>query len=379
MFEGWAATHNVTVLRSLTLASVTMAGTSIASMTAVPTADAEAGVVSAAPTTVVAKVFVDASYEGDLLAAAGVPFAWGRESAGDYNESLGGRLFVPNKTGGHQFSVPIDYRWPNGTLLPMVYGGDPGTPGDADKKVQAYNFRVTLTNNASNLRPLPVPAAYDPAQWELLRRFVNATKPARLSDVMTVSPMPNSKTDINNNGAVSTDAIGLSWGWPTATPAQRAALYTAHTDYTLGFFHTLGYDPTMPPSLSAEMRSYGLTLDEFVATGGWSPQLYVREGRRMVGAYVFTQRDRQFDLNKTDSVGLFSYKCVQAAGRGGAGAVASARAPTPKRGPLPPSASPAAASTRTTRSASRRATSCGTRATSRCSATSGRGRCRTAC
>jgi hypothetical protein len=125
---------------------------------------------------------------------------------------------------------------------------------------------------------------------------------------MNVSEMPNKKTDVNNNGAISTDFIGGSWGWPTGDAGQRAAIYQAHVDYTQGFFWFLANDAAVPATVQTEMRKYGLAADEFTDNGGWPWQLYVREGRRMVGEYVFTQVDRQYNRNdKNDSIGLFSY------------------------------------------------------------------------
>ena len=124
---------------------------------------------------------------------------------------------------------------------------------------------------------------------------------------MNLVPVPNGKTDTNNNGPISTDAIGLSWRWPAATPDERADIFAAHVNYTQGFFWFLQHDAAVPAAVREEALSWGLAADEFVGSGNWPPQLYVREGRRLVGEYVFRQQDRQTDVRKNDSVGLFSY------------------------------------------------------------------------
>jgi hypothetical protein len=335
----------VTLVTGQTLASVAKAGTVVTSMTTVPTAwavalptsqerthftELQAGgalprahadtplselhaagaIPPALLTTYAGAVFLDASYEGDFIAAAGISFAWGREGAAQYNESLGGRLFEPCKVGGHQFGVPLNYTWPNGTLLPQIYTGEPGAVGEADQKVQAYNFRVCLTTNTSNWlpTPLPKPASYRDTDWELARRyFAIVGEGWTVGNVMNIGSMPHDKTDINNNGAISTDCIGCSWEWPLATPARRQAIWQAHADYTLSFFWFLANDPAVPASLAKSMRTLGLPADEFTDNGGFPWQLYVREGRRMVSDFVFTQNDREKLTPANNSIGLYSY------------------------------------------------------------------------
>jgi len=313
----------LTLVTEQTLASTTVQNTVIQSLSVLPSSLAinldpytplsnllsQNQTLQSFATTYSAKVFLDASYEGDLLGSAGVSFVVGRESVAQYNESVNGRLFVPNHYGGHQFGVPVNYTWPNGTILPLIYTGDPGQVGQGDNKVEAYNFRMCLTTNVSNRVPIPAPTGYDPSMWELFRRYLVAANITSIHEVMNISPMPNSKTDINNNGAISTDVIGASWEWPLATPARRAQLWTDHRTYTQGFFYFLGNDPAVPASMRQEMLEYGFPKDEFVDNGGWPWQLYVREARRMVSTeFLFTQGCReQTNFSVPDSIGLLSY------------------------------------------------------------------------
>src|SRR5581483_9425043 len=200
---------------------------------------------------------------------------------------------------------------PQSGLLPLIQSGDGGVPGAGDQCVQAYNFRLCLTQDPANKRPIEPPAKYDPARYELLARYVEALvdagKPPKLGDLMHIQPMPNGKTDINNNGAVSTDFIGANYAYPNANYAQRAQIWQAHEDYTRGFLHFLATSPRLPENLRREMKSWGLARDEFRDTGGWPHQLYVREARRMVSDYVMTEHNCRGELKAADVIGLAAY------------------------------------------------------------------------
>lgn len=249
-------------------------------------------------------IFIDASYEGDLLARAGISYTWGREGHADYGESLAGRIAYSEK---HQFDRPINPYTDDGLLVPLVYAGDPGEPGKGDRKVQAYNFRLCLTQNTSNQVPFPRPLNYDPARYELLRRYLAAAPELTMNDLCSIGEIKNGKTDVNNKGPVSTDHIGASWDYPEADYETRTRIWQDHVDYVQGFLYYLANEPSVPTLLQEEVNTWGLAKDEFTDTGHWPHQLYIREARRMVGAYVMQQKDLQTERTKADSIGMGSY------------------------------------------------------------------------
>lgn len=291
VFEQWVAEAGVQVFTEHRLASVRTVGERIHVLR---TENAKV---------FMADMFIDASYEGDLLAAAGVSFTVGRESNDTYGETINGVQF----RSGHQFLRQIDpYVVPGDPasgLLQGISNAEPGTPGEGDHRIQAYNFRLCLTRSPER-RPFPRPAGYDPARYELLLRYIQAG----VWDAMRLnSTMPNGKTDLNNHGAVSTDNIGRNYAWPEGDYATREAVFQDHVTYQQGLLWFLANDPRVPAEIRDEVNGWGLAPDEFPETGGWSHELYVREGRRMVSDYVITEHDCRWDRQAADPIALASY------------------------------------------------------------------------
>jgi hypothetical protein len=256
-----------------------------------------------------AKIFADCSYEGELMAQSKVSYTWGREAASEYGEDLAG---VRGNTPKHQFLWPLSAYDEHQHLLPEIDPGPLAAPGTGDKKVQAYNFRLILTNDPANRIPFPRPAGYDRSRFALLERYLNEFqqhmgRAPGFRDITNPVMIPNHKADFNNNGPVSTDYIGHSWKYPEADYAGKAVLWQEHLLYTQSFFYFISQDAAVPASLRAEVNQWGLPKDEFADTDHWPNQLYIREGRRMVGEYVMRQADLQTDRSKPDSIGMGSY------------------------------------------------------------------------
>jgi hypothetical protein len=261
-----------------------------------------------------AKIFIDATYEGDLMARAGVSYTVGRESNSQYGETLDGIRAVTPK---HQFVVAVDpYKTPGepaSGLIPLVQAQKPGVPGSGDESVQAYNFRLVLTKDDANKRKLEPPPEYKPERYELLARYIQAwlkdshRRPPTINDFMHIQMMPGGKTDINNNGGFSTDYIGSNYAYPEADYAQRAAIWRDHENYTRGFLYFLESDSRVPENIRNEMRQWGLTRDEFIDTKGWPHQLYIREARRMISDYVMSERNCRDSIQLPDAIGLAAY------------------------------------------------------------------------
>jgi hypothetical protein len=259
-----------------------------------------------------AKMFIDATYEGDLMAKAGVSYTVGREANSEYSETLNGIRAVTPK---HQFKAEVDPYLragePSSGLLPFIQAVSTGTAGAKDTSVQAYNFRLCYTHNAENQLPHSPPSEYNPAQFELLGRYleamVEAGKKPVLAELWNPIWMPNGKTDINNNGGFSTDFIGANYEYPEASYARRAEIWQAHENYTKGFVYYLATSPRVPENIRKEMQSWGPAKDEFPDTAAWPHQLYVREARRMISDYVMTEHNCRGELKAADSVGLAAY------------------------------------------------------------------------
>lgn len=275
--------------------------------------------------TIGGRVFIDASYEGDLMAGAGVGYIVGREPRTKYGESYAG--FYPNEPRGfgpdvmasvcrciggdgphyvHGAPCPIDGRGPDGKPLWGI-GRHDASPGDGDGLTQAYNFRLCVTQIGDNLVPFPKPAQYDPARYELLLRLIRAYPGIRFGRLVHLAKLANGKFDLNAQGLFSTDYVGGNVEYPDGSPEERARIWQDHVDYVQGFLWFLGHDDRVPEALRAETLTWGLCRDEFTDNGHWPYQLYVREARRMIGAYVMTQKDVQDDVEKADGVGMGSF------------------------------------------------------------------------
>lgn len=252
------------------------------------------------------KVFIDATYEGDLMARAGVGYHVGREANRTYKETLNG-----NQVGHarhHQFVKNVDPYVkpgdPSSGLLPGI-GADPaGTDGEGDHRVQAYNFRLCATDVPANRRPWPKPAGYDEKRYELLLRNFEA---GDLRLPWAPVRMPNRKTDSNNNFAFSTDHIGANYDYADGDYKTRERIWQDHIDYQQGLMWTLANHPRVPEKVRKYYQTWGLSKDEFPATDNWPQQLYVREARRMIGPYVMTEHNCRGSRSVEDSVGLAAY------------------------------------------------------------------------
>jgi hypothetical protein len=256
-----------------------------------------------------AKIFADCSYEGDVMAEAGVKYVVGREDMEAYHEDLAGvRVDTPK----HQFLWKISPRDEDGKLMPEVDPGPMAANGSGDKKVQAYNFRMILTDDPANRMPWTEPDGYDVAKFALFAKYLTEWKEhmhrePNFHDVMNPVAIPNREADFNNNGAFSSDYIGRSWTYPDASYAERKRIWDDHMLYTQSFLWFLASDPRVPQPLRDEVNRWGRAKDEFPDTDGWPNQLYIREGRRMVGVYVMHQADLQTDRTKKDSIAMGSY------------------------------------------------------------------------
>ena len=253
------------------------------------------------------KVFIDATYEGDLMASSGVSYHVGRESTKTYNEKWNG---VQTGVLHHQhwfwenispYKIPGDS---TSGLLPKISKEPPGEYGTADNKIQAYCFRLCMTNNDDNRKPFPKPKNYDPSQYELLLRSLLT---GRKDFFRKFDPIPNYKTDTNNHGPFSSDNIGMNYDYPDASYQKRRAIIEEHKNYQMGLLYFVANDPRVPSDIREKLSQWGLAKDEFKDNENWPHQIYVREARRMIGSYITTEQDVLLKREVPKPVGMGSY------------------------------------------------------------------------
>ncbi len=256
------------------------------------------------------RVFIDATYEGDLMAAARVPYHVGREANSVYGEKWNGvqtgvlhhrHHFAAVEERISPFVVPGD---PQSGLLPRISPDPPGSYGTGDRKIQAYCFRTCLTRHPENRLPFPRPEGYDASQYELLLRIFAAGWRETFDKF---DPVPNLKTDTNNHGPMSSDNIGKNYDYPEASYARRREIFAEHKTYQQGWYYFIANDPRVPAGIQAEMKQWGLAKDEFPDTAHWPHQLYVREARRMIGRFVMTEHEVLNNRPVPEPVGMGSY------------------------------------------------------------------------
>ncbi len=252
------------------------------------------------------KMFIDATYEGDLMAKAGVSYHVGREANATYGETLNGVEVGQAKA--HQFIKEVDPYVkkgdPSSGLLPGIEKEPASPDGTGDRKVQAYNFRMCTTDVPENRRNWEKPANYDERWFELTIRNAEA---GDLRTSWAPTPMPNRKTDTNNNFGISTDFIGQNWDYPEADYATRAKIWQAHEDWQKGLMWTYAYHPRIPEKIRTAFQKFALSKDEFKDNGNWPRQLYVREARRMISDYVMSEKNCRRKEVIEDSVGMGAY------------------------------------------------------------------------
>ena len=253
------------------------------------------------------KVFIDATYEGDLMASSGVSYHVGRESTKTYGEKWNG---VQTGVLHHQhwfwenispYKIPGDS---TSGLLPKISKEPPGEYGTADNKIQAYCFRLCMTNNDENRKPFPKPKNYDPSQYELLLRSLLT---GRKDFFRKFDPIPNYKTDTNNHGPFSSDNIGMNYDYPDASYQKRRAIIEEHKNYQMGLLYFVANDPRVPSDIREKLSQWGLAKDEFKDNENWPHQIYVREARRMIGSYITTEQDVLLKREVPKPIGMGSY------------------------------------------------------------------------
>jgi hypothetical protein len=252
-----------------------------------------------------AKVFIDASYEGDLMAKAGVSYAIGREGNEVYNELFNGIQYSSH----HNFKMFVDpYQKPGNPssgLIPFINSSPVGLQGHPDSLIQAYNFRLCLCSNLKNKTPFSKPDNYASHNYEILNRYIKAG----IFDLFGLTrALPDNKADHNNWGAFNSDFIGGNYLWPDADYKTREEIFQNHINYQMGIFYFCANDPQVPSQLRQMSNYWGLASDEFTDMGNWPPELYIREARRMISDYVLTEHDAVGKTSPEDSIAMGSYR-----------------------------------------------------------------------
>lgn len=309
IFKAYIQEENIPVITNKRISQVDKEGTQITTVTIVNTLGDPGP-----EKKIKGKIFIDATYEGDLMPLAGVSYFVGREDNSVYNETLSGFQLAEyhKQSGYHQFPDGVSpYKIPGDPSSGLVWGISPQEPtpqGSGDKLVQAYNFRICLTDSVENQIPITRPENYDSTKYELLVRLIEAQPTMRaINHYFIWSRMPKWKTDINNRGGFSTDMIGHSHNWPEASFEERQKIFQEHYDYTKGLLYFMKTDPRVPDTLRNFVAQWGYPKDEYVNNGHFTPQLYVREGRRLIGEYVMTEHNCRGEVVVEDGVGMAAY------------------------------------------------------------------------
>ncbi|WP_321472575.1 FAD-dependent oxidoreductase [uncultured Paludibaculum sp.] len=310
IFEGWVKKGGYRVIRDQRVASVRLNEKRI---TAIRLTNG---------TELVGKVFVDASYEGDLMARAHVPYTWGRESQAEYQEPLAGvraAHFTRNYSEEYygkpgieythhgQFGADIPGRDKTGRLLWGISEQSLAEAGSADRRIQAFCFRLIATQRDDLRVAWPKPDRYIPERYELLLRYIQAHPGISFARLVHFSAIPNGKFDLNASGPFSIDYVGGNVDYPDGDYPVRDRIYRDHVDYQKGFLWFLAHDERVPKELRDEVNSWGLCRDEYPDTGHWPVQIYIREARRMKGDYFMTEHDILKNKRKDDSIGMGSF------------------------------------------------------------------------